>query len=140
MAGATTFLSDKILDSLFRTLAAYKPAGIYIGLFTTLPTNDAMASAVEASGGNYARQQVTQADAQWNAPAAGSVGRKISNVNDITWASVTWTGTVLGWGIFDAATAGNCLFWFDSANLVVNSGDTVRFLGGAPGALGIELD
>lgn len=141
MAGATVFLSDKLLESLFRTLAAYKPAGIWIGLLTTLPSDDAMTGAVEASGGNYARQQVGQADANWNAPSAGTgTARKISNVNDVTWAGVTWTGTVVGWAIYDANAAGNALFWFDSANLTVNSGDTVRFLGGNPGALVVEHD
>lgn len=138
MAGLTDFASDKILDSWFRTLAAYKPAGIHIGLFTAVPSDSG--GGTEVSTGNYARVQVTQADAQWNAPAAGSPGRRISNVNDIAWNSVTWSGTVVAWGIFDTATVGNLLAWFDCADQVVASGNNVKFAGGAPGAMVINVD
>lgn len=138
MAGLTDFGSDKILDSWFRTLAAYKPAAIYIGLFTAVPSDTG--GGTEVTGGNYARQQVTQADAQWNAPSAGSPGRQISNVNDIAWNAVTWTGTVVAWGIFDAATVGNLLAWFDCADQVVASGNNMKFAGGNPGAMVIKAD
>jgi hypothetical protein len=127
MAGATNFLEGQLLNSLFRTAAAYKPAAIYIGLFTANPTD--AGGGTEVSTGNYARVAVTQADAQWNAPAG--TPRSISNVNAIEWAAVTWSGTVTGWGIFDAATVGNLLMWFDSADVVVASGNTVRFSAGA---------
>jgi len=136
MAGATAFLEAKILDSLFRTLAAYKPAAIYVGLFTAAPSD--AGGGTEVSTGNYARQQVSQLDANWNAPAG--TPRSISNVNNITWSAVTWTGTVTHWGLFDAVSAGNLLMWFDCTDIVVNSGDTVRFLGGAPGAMVIQVD
>lgn len=133
MAGATNFLEAQLLNSLFRTASAYKPAAIYIALFTANPTD--AGGGTEVTGGNYARQQVTQADAQWNAPAG--TPRAISNVNNIEWVGVTWSGTVTGWGIFDASTAGNLLMWFDSSDIVVASGNTVRF---SAGALSISLD
>jgi hypothetical protein len=138
MAGLSDFGSDKVLDSWFRTLAAYKPAAIYIGLFTVVPSDSG--GGTEVSTGNYARQQVTQADAQWNAPAAASPGRKISNVNDIAWTGVTWSGTVVAWGIFDQSATGNLLAWFDCADQVVASGNNVKFTGGNPGAMVISVD
>lgn len=129
MAGATIFLQQQILNSLFRSAAAYKPAAIYIGLFTANPTDSG--GGTEVSGGNYARQQVTQADGNWTAPTSASPS-VIDNVNAITFTDpVTWSGTVTGWGIFDAASAGNLLIWFDSTDKVVSSGDTVRFSAGA---------
>lgn len=133
MAGFTNYLEAMILNVLFRTQAAYKPAAIYIGLFTVLPT--------DAGGGtewSNGRQAVTQADAQWNAPAG--TPRSISNVNDITWATVGTGATVVGWGVFDNSTAGNLLGWYDCTDKVVNAGDTVKFTGGAPGALVAQLD
>jgi hypothetical protein len=136
VAGFTNYLEAMLLDVLLRTQAAYKPAAIHVGLFTANPTD--AGGGTEVTGGNYARQQVTQADAQWNAPAG--TPRSTSNVNDIAWAAVTWSGTVTGWGIFDAATVGNLLAWFDCTDKVVNSGDTVKFTGGAPGALAVQLD
>lgn len=129
MAGATIYLQQQILNLLFRTLASYKPAGIWIALFTALPTDSG--GGTEVSGGNYARQQVTQADANWTAPTSASPS-VIDNVNAITWTDpVTWSGTVVGWGIYDASSAGNLLLWFDSTDKVVSSGDTVRFAAGA---------
>lgn len=133
MAGATNFLEAQLLNSLFRVAAAYKPAGIFIGLFTANPTD--AGGGTEASGGNYARQQVSQVDASWAAPAG--TPRAISNAANIEWVGVTWSGTVTGWGIFDAVTGGNLLMWYDSADIVVASGNTVRF---SAGALAISLD
>lgn len=133
MAGKTNYLEAMILNCLFRTQAAYKPAAIYIGLFTANPTD--AGGGTEVTGGNYARQQVAQLDANWTAPTG--TPRLIDNVNPIVWSSVTWTGTVTGWGVFDAVTAGNLLMWYDSADKVVNSGDTVQF---AAGALDIQED
>lgn len=136
MAAFSNYLEAMILNVLFRTQAAYKPAAVYVGLFTANPTD--AGGGTEVTGGNYGRQQVTQADANWNAPAG--TPRSTSNVNDISWAGVTWSGTVTGWGIFDAVTGGNLLMWFDSTDKPVTSGDTVRFTGGAPGALVVSLD
>lgn len=121
MAGKTNFLEAKWLDSTFRTLAAYKPAAIYIGLFTAAPSDSG--GGTEATGGNYARVQVSQADAQWNAPAG--TPRSISNVNAITFPvpNASW-GQVTHFGIFDASTSGNLLYWAALANPKnVNNGD-----------------
>lgn len=125
-AGKSQYLETQILNLLFRTQVAWKPAAICVALFTTLPSSDAGAGYVEP-GGNYTRQCVTQLDANWNAPSG--TPRVITNVAAITWTGVTWTGTVLGWGIFDSSTiaGGNLLYWVDSTDKTVNSGDTVQF-------------
>lgn len=136
MSGATNYLEAQLLNTIFRSAAAYKPAGIYIALFTANPTD--AGGGTEVTGGNYSRKQVTQADANWNAPAG--TPRQISNVNDITWSAVTWSGTVTGWGVYDASTAGNLLFWYDSANIIVASGNDVKFVGGNPGGLAVQAD
>lgn len=112
---------------------AYRPKDIYIGLFTANPTD--AGGGTEASGGNYARQQVTHADASWSAPAG--TPRAIENSAAIQWTGVTWSGTVTGFGIFDSLTTGNLLFWCDSTDKVVNVSDDVRF---AAGALDISED
>src|SRR2546430_1282707 len=41
----------------------YSPPAIYIGLFTAAPTD--AGGGTEATGGSYARVQMTQADATW---------------------------------------------------------------------------
>jgi hypothetical protein len=106
---------------------AWSPAAVYVGLFTANPTD--AGGGTEVSGGNYARQQVAQADASWAAPSG--TPRSTNNSSAIAWNGVTWSGTVTGWGIFDAATGGNLLAWFDSADKTVNSGDNVQFAAAA---------
>lgn len=59
----------------------YSPPAIYVGLFTAAPTD--AGGGTEASGGSYARVQMTQADATWSAPA-GSTSTAISGSNAST--------------------------------------------------------
>jgi hypothetical protein len=125
VAGATHYLEEQVLNALLRSAAAYKPAAIYVVLFFAAPSD--AGGGTEVSGGNYAPQQVVQADANWAAPSGDP--RTTSNVNVIEWASVTWSGTVNAWGLRDGV-AGNLLWWKAAAN-TVQVGDTMRFNAGA---------
>lgn len=122
---ATNYLEDALLNSLFRTASAYKPAAIYVGLLTAV--SDAEAGTVtEVSGGSYARQGITQANAQWNAPSNSSGAQTITTVNAVTFptASASW-GTVTHVGIYDASTSGNLLMVIDlNSSRTIASGDT----------------
>lgn len=103
---------------------AYVPSAVYVGLYTALPTD--AGGGTEVATGNYARVQVTQADASWAAPSGSPSA--ISNSGAITFPTpTTWSGTVVGWGIFDASSGGNLLWWFDCTDKTINSGDTVQF-------------
>lgn len=125
------YLEAQFLNLIFRTQTAWKPTAIYIGLWTaTLADASTGATAGEVSGGSYARQQVTQLDANWNAPGVGGL---TDNVNAITFPTATanW-GTVTDVMIVDtAAGAGNCLFYGPlTTPKTVNSGDTFKFNAG----------
>jgi hypothetical protein len=101
----------------------------YVALFTAAPSDSG--GGTEVTGGSYARKSTAGAD--WNASSAGSV----SNANTITFvtASASW-GTVTHFGVFDASTAGNLLFWGALTNSkTIGTGDTASFAGGTPGAL-----
>ena len=132
MAGKTYAHSDAVLNVLRGTALTAKTP--YAGLFTTAPANDG-ASGTELSGNGYARQSVT-----FSAPAAGTgEARKISNSATVTFGPATadW-GTVVAFGIWDAATAGNLLYWANlTANKTVANGDRAEF---AAGALTISED
>ncbi|MCH8172476.1 MAG: hypothetical protein IIA70_04115 [Proteobacteria bacterium] len=133
MSDFSDFLEQRLLNVIFRTQVAYKPTAIYIALFTAAP--DDTGGGTEVTGGSYARQQVSQADAEWNAPGAAGL---IDNVNDITFpvATANW-GTVTHMAIFDAVTAGNLLFHrILTASKIVNTDDTFKF---AVGDLDITL-
>jgi hypothetical protein len=99
------------------SLTAFTP---YIGFFTTNPTNDNNAG-TEMTGGNYARQSCT-----FGAPT-GYGPSSMTNTGAVTWSGVTWSGTIVGWGIWDLSSAGNLRYWVSMTSKVVNSGDTVQF-------------
>ena len=121
MSAMSDYLEGQIIDHLFRTSTFGKPAAIYLALFTAAPSDSG--GGTEASGGSYARTQVTQADANWNAPTAGD--GLTDNVSDITFPTPTanW-GTIVAFGIFDASTAGNLLIHGSlGTSKTVNNGD-----------------
>jgi hypothetical protein len=124
------YLEQMIGNVLFRTQAAWKPSAIYVALFTAAPSDSG--GGTEVSGGSYARVQVTQADANWNAPTGGN--GLFDNANDIVFPapSANW-GTVTHFGIFDAASAGNLLIHGAlTAQKTINNGDPApKFSAGA---------
>lgn len=126
MAGATNYFEALCLNILRSTTATGFAA--YVGLFTAAPTD--AGGGTEASGGNYARQLVG-----FGAPAG--TPRSMSNSAIVTFGTVTWSGTIVAWGIFDAVSAGNLTHWFDCPDQVVASGNIVQF---AAGALIVQVD
>lgn len=134
MAGSfSDYLELELLDHTFGGADYTRPATLYVGLYTAAPTD--AGGGTEVSGGSYARVAVTNNDTNWPAAAAGAK----ANGTAITFPAATgdW-GTVVAFGIFDAAEAGNLLAWADlTANKTVETGDTATF---AIGALDITLD
>lgn len=97
----------------------------YLGVLTALPTDST--DGTEVTGGAYARQAITFA-----APVSGDPS-SMTNAAAIEFPTATagW-GTVVAWGVYDAATGGN-LVWYGtlstakelSANdtIIVHAGD-----------------
>jgi len=76
------------------------PATVYLGLFTTDPTDGG--TGTEVSGGSYARQAIT-----FSAPSNGVT----SNNAQVTFPTATANWGTVGWiGIYDALTSGNLLY------------------------------
>jgi hypothetical protein len=108
MTGFTDRTSQGILGHLVGKTAIYTLPTAYVGLFTGVGT-DAGTGFTEVSVGAYAR--VATAAADWNSPS-GSGPSTISNANTLTFPTATadW-GSVIAFGLFDAATTGNLLCW-----------------------------
>jgi hypothetical protein len=125
VSNLTTATADKLLDHLVGKTSFTMPT-VWVGLYTTNPTEPAGTGGVEVSGGSYARVQLTG-----NTAAAASESAATSA--DLTWttASASW-GTVTGVGLFDASTAGNLLASGAlTANKTVASGDTFSIPAGS---------
>lgn len=98
-------------------------ANVFFALFT-LPPTEATDAATEATGGSYARVNVT--NNATNFPAATKSGSNPSsktNAFDITFpaATVTW-GTIVGGGIYSASSGGTLFYWFPLTSVTIVTG------------------
>ena len=98
----TNFLEQKVLEHVFRNVAYTSPTALYVGLFTTTPSDST--AGTEVSGGSYARQSVAFSFTSGD-PSS------VTNTAQITFPTATTPGfgTVTHAGIYDALTGGNFL-------------------------------
>lgn len=114
--------------------AAYPaaPTNVYLALFTAMPTQ-AGTGGTEVTGTGYARQAISAA-AGWGAISGGTTGPwSIANASTVNFgnAGSAW-GTVLGFGIYDASTAGNLLYVANfGSSVIISNGAPVSFAAGA---------
>lgn len=131
MSAFSDYLENSLIDWILRgQTAPALGASLHVGLFTAAPTD--AGGGTEVTGGAYARVAVSRALASWaGTQAAGSTtastgtGGATSNNAAITFPAPTaaW-GSIVGMGIFDAATGGNLLFYAALAQAkTVNNGD-----------------
>lgn len=129
MSAMSDYLEGEIIKHIFRTGSFTKPTVLGVGLFTAAPSDSG--GGTEVSGGSYARATLNPLDANWAAPAGGN--GVTSNSSTITFVTPTanW-GNVTHFGLFDASSAGNLLFWGSlTIAKTINSGDTVTFPAGS---------
>ena len=128
MAEFSNYLENAVIDAVLRATSYTSPTTVYVGLFTTDPTD--AGSGTEVSGGSYARTAVT-----FSAPSNGVT----SNSADVEFpqATASW-GSVTHIGLHDAASGGNLLFHtvLDTTK-TIDSGDIFKI---ASGNLTVTLD
>ena len=134
MAAMSNYLENKVVDWFFRGQTFTAPATAYVALYTTAPT--AAGGGTEVSGNNYARVSISASLANWagtqaalSTTASTGTSGATSNNGTITFPtpSASW-GTVVAFGILDASTSGNLLFFGNlTISKTINSGDTVTF-------------
>jgi hypothetical protein len=121
MAGSKSdFLENELLDHVLGNAAYTAPATVWVALFTVDPSDSG--GGTEVTGGSYARAEVTNNATNWPAASGGAK----ANGTAITFveATASW-GTVTAFGIFDAVTAGNLLYWAElTVDKTIDSGDT----------------
>jgi hypothetical protein len=114
------YAENKINELLVGKTAFATPTA-HVALYTAAPSD--AGGGTEVSGGSYARKATTGSD--WAASSGGS----IANAAALTFptASGSW-GTVTHFGVLDASSSGNLLFWGAlTASKVVGSGDSFSF-------------
>lgn len=121
MSAASDYLENELLDHALGTGAFTAPSAVYVGLFTSDPTD--AGTGTEVSGGSYARESATFAVAS---------GGSASTSADITFTTATanW-GTITHVGLYDASTAGNLLFHGAvTTSKTIETGDTFSITSG----------
>ena len=127
MAEMSNFLEDAIINATLRNTSYTSPTTVYVGLYTTDPTD--ANTGTQVSGGSYARTAVT-----FGIPSNG-VSTNSAAV-EFPQATASW-GTVAYLGILDAATGGNLLYHtaLDTSK-TIDTGDIFKI---AVGSLSVTL-
>ena len=116
--GCSDWLANQLIDFIFRGQAFTAPTPMYAALMTAAPSN--AGGGTEVGGGvGYARVSYAGSLANWaGTQAAGTTavstgtGGLTSNNAAITFPAATGSWGTVGWvAWYDAASAGNLLFW-----------------------------
>lgn len=115
------YLDNNFLNAALRGIAFTPSSTIYVALYTNPPT--ANGGGTEVTGAGYARQAVT-----FGTPTNGQT----SNATDVIFpvAMAAW-GNVSAFGLFNAVTGGNLLYFNNlSVPRLISLTDQVRFPAG----------
>jgi hypothetical protein len=127
MAEMSNYLENALINATLRNTAYTSPTTVYVGLFTSDPTD--AGSGTEVSGGSYARTAVT-----FGAPSNGVT----TNNAAVEFPQATGNWGTVGWiGIHDAATSGNLMYHtaLDTSK-TIETGDIFKI---ATGSLSVTL-
>jgi len=121
MAAFSNYLENALINGTLRATSYTAPTTVYVGLFTTDPTD--AGSGTEVSGNAYARRSATFA-----APSDGAA----STNADVQFPQATGTwGTVTHFAIFDALTTGNMMYHGAlTASKLIEIGDVFKIASG----------
>ena len=119
MSAISNYLENALINATLRNTTYTSPSTVYAGLFTSDPTD--AGSGTEVSGGSYARKAITFA-----APSNG-VTTNSAAACEFDQATGSW-GTITHFGIFDALTSGNLLYYGAlTTSKTIASGDVFKF-------------
>jgi hypothetical protein len=128
MAEFSDYLENKVLDHVLRNVSYSSPTTVFVGLYTSNPTDTN--SGTEVTGGSYARQSLSVTTA-----SAGVV----TSSADVTFPQCTASWGSVGFiGILDAVTSGNLLM--HTALTTAKTIDTGDILKITTGNLTVTLD
>jgi hypothetical protein len=128
MAELSNFLENKLLDHVLRNTSYTSPTTVYVGLFTSDPTD--AGTGTEVSGGSYARQILSVTTA---------TDGIVTSSADVTFPQATGSwGTVSHIGLLDALSSGNLLMHTPlTTSRLIESGDILKI---STGNLTASLD
>jgi hypothetical protein len=117
----TNYITDALLNYLFRASSFTPDSTFYVGLSTTLIDETGVVS--EPSGGQYARQPITRASASWTDPASVHYITN-STVINFPESTASW-GTIKAIFLANASTSGSVLY-FDNLDSFIPVGPSTK--------------
>jgi len=117
----STYQATNVLEATLRQVPFVAPSAIFVALYTGAP--GISGGGTEVSGVNYARQQVV---------FVPSSGGQTTNEFDVLFpiASTDW-GVVVAYGLLDAITSGNLLYFSNLSNpRTILTNDQLKFTAG----------
>lgn len=119
----TNYITDALLNYLFRASSFTPASTFYVGLSTTLI--DETGAVSEPSGGAYARQSITRASASWTDPASVHYITN-STVINFPESTASW-GTIKAIFLADnAAVGGGNVLYFDNLDSFIPVGPSTK--------------
>ena len=126
MGSKANFLENEILDHVVNGASWTSPGTVYSALFTVIPSDSTGGTEVTVTDSAYTRVATSFSTA--GATATGQV----ANTAAVNFATVAGGDsiTIVGWGLLDAATAGNLLYWATVTSTTLQVGDQATFPAG----------
>jgi hypothetical protein len=118
MSAMSNYLETALINGTLRGSTYTAPATVYVGLFSSDPTD--ANTGTEISGGSYTRKAMA-----FTAPTDGVAPN--SAAVEFNTATTNW-GVITHFGLYDASSAGNLLYFgalTNSKNIL--SGDVFKF-------------
>ena len=116
----TDYLQNAVANATLRNTAYTSPAAVYASLYSVAPTESSVGT--EITGNGYSRQSVT-----FSAPSLGTADSNVAVT--FTCSGNNWP-VVVAFGVTDASTAGNILYYSGISGRTVQVGDSVVFASG----------
>jgi hypothetical protein len=116
----TDYLQNAVANATLRNTAYTSPANVYASLYSVAPTESTVGT--EITGNGYSRQSVT-----FSAPSLGSLSSNVAVT--FTCSGNNWP-VVVAFGVTDASTSGNILYYAGISGRTVQVGDSVVFASG----------
>lgn len=132
--GKSNYLEDKLLNWIKGTAFGTAPSAVYVGLFSVTPADSGGGTEVTTTIDATGRKAVTFGSITTNTGA-----NTMANNADVDFGDADGAATLVAFGIFDASSAGNLLYWapLTGQPITIVTGNLVKF---ATGALVVSED
>lgn len=121
----STYLETALINTVLRGGSFTAPSAVYVGLYTGLSNRTVGGTEVSGGGTGYQRQPAGFSSPSYNPDGSVTVSNNVQL--NFAGAIAPW-GSIVGFGLYDAPTAGNLLYFTSlPIAITINIGDQLFF-------------